>query len=245
MNAEKYSDAVRLTGEKYGLPDFAYQQEVVSDSEKETAMEIIKDIKHKISLLCDRIEPGKNNVIIPFHEVITAALPGEKAADMTTAKRLFSLISLSAIVNVDERPRYVLRKEGDPVLQTIPFVVFEDLRESVSFLENAAVDGVRQYIHEWYNDVFLVSYNAKNEPDSKERKGETLVEKRIGLTTEQLADATYQKQNKKFGTKQILENYVDPLVNQDKADSDLDKRNKIYYPILTSKIRKLFDSERV
>ena len=56
-----------------------------------------------------------------------------------------------------------------------------------------------------------------------------------------------QLHNKKFSTKQILENYVEPLLNQgyiDKAESVLDRRNKIYYPVVTSKIRKLFDSDQ-
>ena len=30
MSTEKYSDAVRLAGERFGLPDFAYQREVVN-----------------------------------------------------------------------------------------------------------------------------------------------------------------------------------------------------------------------
>ncbi len=132
-------------------------------------------------------------------------------------------------------------------MQTIPFVTFEDLRESLAFIDYSAVDGVRRYVLEWYNDVFLTTYSTKKEPDSKCRNGKTLSESRIALTTEELADATYQIHNKKFSTKQILENYVEPLVNQgyiDKAESELDRRNKIYYPVVTSKIRKLFDSDQ-
>jgi hypothetical protein len=48
-------------------------------------------------------------------------------------------------------------------------------------------------------------------------------------------------------SKQILENFIEPLVNQgyiDQTESDLDKRNNISYPVVTSKIRKLFDSEQ-
>jgi len=83
--------------------------------------------------------------------------------------------------------------------------------------------------------VFLDAYNAKTVPDSKiVSRDQTLTEKTIALTTEQLAEATYQKQNKKFSTKQILESFIYPLLNQgyiDNASSDLDKRGKIYYPI--------------
>src|SRR5262249_23744603 len=133
MSTEKYSGAIKLTSEKFGLPDFAYQKEIVSNEAKEKAKDIIKDIKQNIFLLCDRQAPGKNNVIIPFYEAIAASLPAEKAGDMTTAKRLFSLMSLSALINVDRRPRYVYRDAGNPIMQTIPFVTFEDLRESLAF----------------------------------------------------------------------------------------------------------------
>jgi len=62
------------------------------------------------------------------------------------------------------------------------------------------------------------------------------------------AEATYQKQNKKYSTKQILETFVYPLLNQgyiDNANSDLDKRDKIYYPVISSsKNRNLFDLDQ-
>src|SRR5207249_1274170 len=154
------------------LPDFAYQREVISDSEKEKARDIVKEIKSTISLLCDRLEPGKNNVIIPFYEAVAQALPAERARDMTSAKRLFSLMSLSALIHVNKRSRYIFRKEGHTRMQTIPFVTFEDLRESMSFIESAAADGVRQYVVEWYIDVFLAAYGAKTQPDSKQKNGQ-------------------------------------------------------------------------
>jgi len=71
MTMEKYKQAIDLIGKKYGLPDFAYQQEIVSDSDKEQVREIIQGFKEKISNICGSIEPGKHNVIIPFEEVIT------------------------------------------------------------------------------------------------------------------------------------------------------------------------------
>jgi hypothetical protein len=212
MSSEKYSDAIDLIGDKYGLPDFAYQEEIVNDADKEETKRAIRGLKDKISA-CVRLDPGKNNVIIPFSDALTSALPHENAADMTIANRLFSAISLSAIINVDKRPRYVLRKDGDPIMQSIPFATFEDLRESVSFVEYA--DGLQRYVRDWYYDVFLESYNAKTAADSKiVGKDQTLTEKTIALTTEQLAEATYQKRNKKYSTKQILESFIYPLLNQ-------------------------------
>jgi hypothetical protein len=75
MSAEKYANAVDLICDRFGLPDFAYQAKIVNDIDKEKAREIIKDIKHKMLETCERVEPGKNNVIIPFMDTIKISLP--------------------------------------------------------------------------------------------------------------------------------------------------------------------------
>jgi hypothetical protein len=140
-----------------------------------------------------------------------------------------------------------LRKKGDPITQIIPFALFEDLRETIYLMEYA--NGIRPYVLEWYYDVFLEAYNSKTEPDSKVNSiSETVTEKRIALTTEQLVDKTKEVYNRTYTTKQILENYVNPPINQgyiDKTDSDLDKRSNIYYPVITTtKERKLFEIDQ-
>jgi hypothetical protein len=232
MSAEKYKQAIDLIGDKFGLPDFAYQEKIVSDEQKEKVREIIKEIKQKIVDVCSGIEPGKNNVIIPFNELLTKLLlPKDKAFDMTTANRFFGFfLALLLLINIDKRPRLVLRKRGDPVLQIIPFVLFEDLQEATFLMEYA--NGVRPYVLEWYFDVFLEAYNAKTIADSKENnKGETLTERRIALTTEQLVEKTKKVNNQRYTTKKILETYINPLINQgyiDKTNSELDKRANIY-----------------
>jgi hypothetical protein len=250
MTSDKYAEAVDLTGEKFGLPDFAYQEKVVSDMEKEKVKEIIKGIKQRMLEVCQSIEAGKNNVIIPFYEALTNSLPKEKAFDMTIANRLFGFLSLLPLINMDKRPRIVLRKKGEPKIQSIPFALFEDLQEAIFLMQYA--NGVRPYVLEWYYDVFLEAYNAKTEPDSKVNNtnaGIITEEKRIALTTEQLVDKTKEVYNRTYTTKQILETYVNPLINQgyvDKTDSILDKRSNIYYPVIvTTKNRKLFETEQM
>jgi hypothetical protein len=138
----------------------------------------------------------------------------------------------------------VLRKIGNPVLQIIPFALFEDLQEAMFLMEYA--NGVRPYVLEWYFDVFLEAFNAKTTADSKENsRGETIIESRISLTTEQLVEKTKNVYNQSYTTKKILESYINPLINQgyiDKTHSELDKRANIYYPvIITAKNRKLFE----
>jgi hypothetical protein len=70
MSADKYASAVDLICDRFGLPDFAYQVKIVNDLDKERALEIIKDIKYKMLATCEKVEPGKNNVIVPFMDTI-------------------------------------------------------------------------------------------------------------------------------------------------------------------------------
>jgi hypothetical protein len=250
MSTEKYANAVDLICDKFGLPDFAYQAKVVSDLDKEKVREIIKDIKQKMLEICYRVEPGKNNVIIPFIDTIKKSLPKQKAFDMTTSNRLGGFLSLLPLVNVDKRPRLVVKKKDEPsfLSQVIPFALFQDLQETMCLMEYA--NGVRPYILEWYNDVFLETYNAKTYEDSKiNSRGEVLTENRIAVTTKELIDKTFEVQNKKLSTQQILQTYIKPLVNENIIDfvhSEIDKRARIYFPVSsTSKYSKLFTSGKM
>ena len=250
MSIEKYNGAVDLIGHKYGLPDFAYQAKVVSDSEKQKVQELIREIKEKTSDACNGVESGKNNVMIPFYEILTNSLPKEKAFDMTVANRFFSYLSLLPLVQIGKRPRLFVKKPENVTFQVMPLALFEDLKETIFLMQYA--NGVRPYVLEWFYDIFQTAFNGKTEKDCKSvYKGKEQVmifENRIALTTEDLVKKTYDVYNKTYTKKQILESYINPLINQgyiDKVESDLDHRASIYYPLInTIKNRKLFDSSQ-
>ena len=246
METSKYAAAVDLICDKFGLPDFAYQSKIVNDSDKQKACEIIKGIKERITDICLNVSPGKSNVVIPYYECLKKSLSKQKAFDMTVANRFFGFLSLLPIINTDNRPRLVISNKAELTVQTIPFALFKDLRESMDLMQYA--NGVRPYILEWYNEVFLVAFSAKTEIDSKTNsRGEEVKEKRVALTSRELIDKTYELRSKKLSTKQMLQNYITPLLNEnyvDSIDSELDKRAHIYFPVLeTTKYSKLFLSD--
>lgn len=246
MTTKKYEGAIDLISDKYGLPDIAYQSKVVSDYEKNKTGSIIQDLKQRILELTGTTEPGKCNIMIPFNESIAKSLPRQKAFDMTTAHRFFTYLSFLPVVNSERRPKIIITDPANPLfIQIIPIATFEDLRESTYLMEYA--NGVRPYILEWYNEVFLTTYNKQPDPNSRVNStGQELIEKRRGLTTRQLADATLELQKKPLSEKQILETYLEPLFNQnyiDRSDSELDKRSYIYYPVLIAQVRKLFEGK--
>jgi hypothetical protein len=244
MTTEKYAAAINLIFDKFGLPDFAYQLKVVSDHDKQKVKQIILDIKEKMLDICDRILPGANNVFVPFSEVLEQLVKKERAFDMTAANRFGTFLTLLPLVNIDKKPRIVVRLEGSPIWQTIPFALFEDLRESMFLMEYAGADGVRPYILEWYHDVFLVAYYEAKERDLRSKvlvtnknSGEqvTISENIIALTTDDLVEKTREVYKRTYTKGHIRDAFIYPLMNSgyvDYADSEIDKRTKIYYPLI-------------
>jgi hypothetical protein len=129
-------------------------------------------------------------------------------------------------------------------VQQIPLATFDDLKEAMSLIEHN--NGVRSYILKWYNDVFLSAYELKTEPDSKQtRNGNLLTENRIAVTSRDLIEKTAEVEDKKLGSKSILETYIIPLINLNVISSEpsvLDGRANIYYPVKSKNQNKnLFD----
>jgi hypothetical protein len=76
--------------------------------------------------------------------------------------------------------------------------LFESLSKVLLLMDYSA-DGIRPYLLEWYDNVFLETFSAKREPSSKvNSRGEMIIENMIGLTSEELTKATFEKQNKKL-----------------------------------------------
>ena len=201
MTPQKYKESIELMGAKNGLPDFVYDATVVSESEKNQAREIIKDLKEKILHVSERNNFASPNVYIPFIESVEKSLPTAQASDMTIAQRLYNYMVLLSVVNIDKRPRLVTRSEGNPIMKTCPFAIFEDLQESVYLMEYS--NGIRPYVLEWFNEVFLKEYNDRDENNKKNTGNndettiddatinrEDKVQEKTGLTSRELANAT-------------------------------------------------------
>jgi hypothetical protein len=103
------------------------------------------------------------------------------------------------------------------------------MRESVYLMEYS--NGVRPYILEWYNEVFLIEFNDKRDRNNNADNNDD--ETGIGITTKDLVDATFRIKARKFSTQQIYENYIVPLINGgyiDKVEDKKDKRSYLFYP---------------
>jgi hypothetical protein len=229
MTKEKYNNAVKQISIKKSIPKFVYEKMIVADTEKDKAREIIMNIQQDISEICSGSDKISHNEIFnPYYQTISDFIPNRKAADMSAADRFFDFISLSTLVNFSKRPRIKLIKNKDTLVQKIPLATFDDLREAMSLMDYN--NGVRPYILEWYDEVFLPTYNDKSRPDTKNDK----TEDRIAVTTKELMEKTLEIKGISFNNQKLLENYIYPLLNCNyisSEDSQIDRRAKIYYPV--------------
>jgi hypothetical protein len=134
---------------------------------------------------------------------------------------------------MDSRPRIVNTETG----QFWPISTFEDLKETLLLIEVAA-SGVRPYIVNWFNDVFVPAFKDLGGHINELRNDHGFLlsrERCAGVTTEQLA----KKTKKVYGglkpsSGDVLTKYLYPLINQgivDKVPSEIDKRSNLYYPV--------------
>lgn len=249
MDVGKYNEAADLISKKFSVPDFCYQEQVVSDAEKRKARLIANYILEQIRKLNRNTEPGKNNVIIPFYQTVRDSLNVVKGLDMTSTMRLFSQLALLPIIKSYQKPKLVIgpaMEEGEETQEphlVIPLATFDDLRETLYLMENSS--GVRPFIADWFDKVFMAAFNEKSVPDSITKEGTTIKGALKGLTNRQLADKHKEVYGKSITSKKLLETYIYPLSNNGYIDSvkgEIDKRANIYFPLTTEKYINLFET---
>jgi len=137
MDVEKYKSAVDSIIDKNCLPDFVYQQKVVSDEEKGKAREIILNIKDDLLFVSSTIKPGKNNILVPFVHLLKKLIPkSDTAQDMTFANRLIQHARLLANIHSKERPYMEIVPAFGSDSLLIPIATYSDLSESLSLMNN-------------------------------------------------------------------------------------------------------------
>jgi len=137
----------------------------------------------------------------------------------------------------------VIKTPNEPDL-IVPLATFDDLQETLYLMENSS--GVRPFIMDWFEKVFMTTYKNKEEPDSKQKDKSYLVESRIAVTTEQLAAKHKAVYGKSIITKKVLQTYIYPLTNNgtiDSIKSEISGRSNIYFPINQDENILLFQNE--
>jgi hypothetical protein len=138
MDVINYNEAADLISLKHSVPDYVYQDQIVSDKEKDKAALLATQILSSIKKLNENTKPNQNNVIIPFFKTVRKSLNIAKGLDMTSTARIFGCLSLVPTIKNYQRPKLVIENpkiEKDGVLTkepdlVIPLATFDDLQET-------------------------------------------------------------------------------------------------------------------
>ncbi len=219
MIRKKYEESNKLIVQKKGMPLLVQQQLIVSSDEIQNAKDCILLLKHTIQKNSD------NNVWIPYSSILSSSLPSEKGPDVRIAERIFSLLNLVAQINSFNRFRLLIGNENLCIASIV------DLDEVLRITHN--ITGIPSYKLEFFTDIFLPLFKLKHNPDTSAK--DDTQEERIALSTTEMAQFYKDKKGKSLTTDNIKKTYLDELKNNgliDDIDSKVDKRRKIYYPIV-------------
>jgi hypothetical protein len=231
MSPEKYLESNRLTFQKLGLPNFVQQQLIVSDYEVELARKCILQLKHRINSLCpiryvsNEFKP-LNPVWIPYHQYLGESLPSNKGPTMRTASHVGALLEIIVLAKSDLMVDFGIEKQV--------IARSEDLVETLRItndITSSSYSGVPSHKVKFLKEIFIPLIGSKTEPDSKNDKEEKI----IAVTTKELCDFYKKTTGKGIATDNLKKNYLDELLVNDvigKAESEIDKRQYIYYALI-------------
>jgi hypothetical protein len=256
MVPQKYLDGNRLIAQRMGLPSLIQQSLIVSNSQVELAKECVSYILQQIKQLFEKRTDTSNTsaVWIPYSPILGEVLPADKGADNRMTTRIFSFLTIITLARSHLRNRLEYGEE-DLVIANL-----EDFHEVLHITQN--LSGIPPYKLKIYKQVFLEKYKTKQIPDKS--PDDSKQERTIGVTTKELCDYYKEKTGKTITTNNMKESYINEYINNgltDEEDSIVDRRQKIYYPLIdlqdaedfdkadrresTEKIKKISNSDRM
>jgi DNA polymerase family B len=227
MITEKYHESNILIAQKKGLPQFMQQKLIASNKEVELAKKSILHIKMQIQ------EASKNKppVWIPYGEILAEMLPDKKGTDVRATQRMLSLAGMIPLTKIQIRVGSQMHDEHLIVAS------LEDLEEALEITQNQS--GMPLFKLKVFKEIFLECFDKKKKigkVDEDEEEGKK--ESRIAVTIDNLTSHYRLKYGKPIASKHMREYFIPEwLANNlvDEIDSNIDKRKKIYYPLVDEK----------
>jgi len=241
MNKDKVQDGNMLIAQRKGLPNTMQQQIIVSDKDQELAKKCVVYIKKWISRLAlvNRLDYKHGNAVwIPYGDpILWSRLSGNKGTDNRATNRIFSFLNIIPMAKAHLRPTLVYGNERQ-VIATL-----DDLSETLHITQN--MSGIPTHKVKFFTDIFTDLYDSKTGPDIKDDK----VEEIKAVTTSQLCEHYKLKTGKSITNRNLHNQFLNELLNNgfiDERESLIDKRQKIYFPIMEMPIKdQLADSEKI
>ena len=211
-NVKKHKAANRYTAQKMGLPNWASSIYHNSEDEKWAKWHIL-EFKKMLNELCDDGNPVTNT----FRKQIAELFPSSQGEFMRHFPRLFSFINLETMLNSDRRPIYEIETEKG-ALQTIISTI-DDVDKACGILGN--ISSLPPEKIKFYDEVFCPMFARKLDAAKSTLDCPW-------LNSTELAKEYTDKLHKTITSKQILENYLNPLTDAGVLikDDDFGKQNQ-------------------
>jgi hypothetical protein len=227
MSEDKVYEGNMLIAQKNSLPDSIQQQIIVSDKDQELAKKCILYIKDWIRRLSDSNGwdyKRRNKNWIPYYDILASALKADRGTDNRATSRIFTFLKVIPLVKSHLRQTLVYGKER------LPIATLDDLSETLHITQN--MSGIPTHKLKFYRDIIVELYESKG--DILDSKGDN-VEDRQGVTTSQICEYYKKKTGRVINSDSVRKTFINELMNNgwmDSQDSALDKRQKIYWPII-------------
>ena len=245
----KIAAAIRATNDKrLGLPQ-EYEEKYISNNDRERAKYIFDVIISKIKLHCSQFGFMDSGIFIPEIIRSDALVNALKVREgnvwsMTVNDRLVRYFTIIALSRMDNRLRIIDKETGES--RIIP--TFADLKAALNLM-NRASSQIRPYVAEFYNNIFLPTYNSHEVANTRVKDGESVTESQRGITDAQIDKYIKNNGMETFDQRTIRERFLDPLSNQgvlNKTRSEIDRRKFIYSPVkdYETGISSIFDDDK-
>jgi hypothetical protein len=224
MNKVKYAESNMLIAQRKSLPGIVQQRLIISDEEVELAKGCFDYVKQNIQEMSKPGISGKSGPVwIPYGLILGEVLPADKGTDTRATKRLFSFLNIIPLTKAQLRPKLAYNSDR-MVIATL-----DDLQEVLHINQN--LNGIPAYKVKFFQDIFCKLYESKSSVDEKDGKHE----ERIAVTTRQLVEYYKEQTGKVITSNNLKTTYLNELQNAgfiDSLESNLDKRQEVYWPII-------------
>lgn len=207
-STQKYKKMLDFEATKSSLPDFIYQEEIVSEEDFDELKEEVLQLTKKIK--CD------NETVNPYAKGISALMRSDAGFRTRQLKILNNNIRMHTLVNAHNRPRLVYEENRFPITTRL------DIEQSCLFTKEPLE--IQTYKIKVFNDLIRP---ALLDADTQK----SLTEKQRGLTASELVEVL-QKTNSTLDRQRLQETILKPLVEHGFLENAIDQNNKtrhVYY----------------
>ena len=231
-NVSKYYEANKLTSQKIGKPSWA-SSVYANPRDKKFCRYYIYRLRDSLTALCKN---GENPVFNPFADKLAELFPHNQGVTMRHFKRLMSFCNIETLINANS-------------LMKLEFIPYHDEKKisvitSLEIIQNAIkiigkVSTVPPEKIKFYEMVFVPTIqdkttvqtsldNTQNSSEQQNRldKYQSDNDSNVSLTSSECAEWYIRIFAKPITSKQVLENYLKPLIDEGLLESSYNPDNK-------------------